>query len=266
MNGETVLTRDDVRLAVRSDGPPDAQTLLCCNSLGTGMELWDPQIPAWSAQRRVIRFDQRGHGGSEAPPALYRIDDLGRDALAVLDAYEVERADLCGLSLGGVVALWVAIHHPHRVRRLVLACTAAKVGTEESWRGRAEAVLSGGTTSIADMVMERFFSADFRDREPQAVADARGTLIDLPDEGYLGCCLALSTADLRGELDQVSAPTLVLAGGADEATPPEVMRELYQGLPDARWHELEGVGHLANLEAPDAFARAVLDHLTDEVT
>lgn len=266
MNGGTVLTRDDVRLAVRADGPEDAQALLCCNSLGTGMELWDPQIPAWSEDRRVLRFDQRGHGGSEAAPAPYRIDDLGRDALAVLDAYEVERADLCGLSLGGVVALWVAIHHPDRVRRLVLACTAAKVGTEEAWRTRAEAVLAGGTASIADTVMERFFSADFRDREPEVVAAARATLTGLPGEGYLGCCLALSTADLRDQLVQVAAPTLVLAGGADEATPPSVMQELYEGLPDARWLELHGVGHLANLEAPDTFARAVLDHLTDGST
>lgn len=266
MNDGTVLTRDDVRLAVRADGSPDATALLCCNSIGTGMELWNPQIAAWSTQRRVLRFDQRGHGASEAPPSPYRIDDLGRDALAVLDAYGVEQADLCGLSLGGIVALWVAIHHPRRVRRLVLACTAAKVGTEESWRARAQSVLAGGTSSIADMVMERFFSADFRDHHPQAVAAARERLTDMLDEGYLGCCLALSAADLRAELDQVTAPTLVLAGGADEATPPRVVRELYEGLPDARWRELEGVGHLANLEAPEEFARAVLDHLTDGST
>lgn len=262
MNDGTILTRDGVRLAVRADGPSDAPALLCCNSLGTGMELWDPQIPAWAAARRILRFDQRGQGASEAPPAPYRIDDLGRDALAVLDGYQVEQADVCGLSLGGVVALWLAINHPDRVRRLVLACTAAKVGTEEAWRARAEAVLHDGTASIADMVMERFFSPGFRATDPQTVAAARAALVAAPDEGYLGSCLALAAADLRGEVASVSAPTLVLAGSADEPTPPSVMRELHAELPDARWRELEGAGHLANLEVPEAFAAAVLDHLT----
>lgn len=191
------------------------------------MELWDPQIPAWCADRRILRFDQRGQGASEAPPAPYRIDDLGRDALAVLDAYQVEQADVCGLSLGGVVALWLAINHPERVRRLILASTAAKVGTEDLWRARAEAALHEGTASIADMVMERSFSPSFRAADPQAVAAARAALV----------------------------------AAADEATPPSVMRELCSEIPGARWRELEGAGHLANLEVPEAFAAAVLDHL-----
>lgn len=261
MSERTLTTVDGVRLAARADGPDRSPALLCCNSLGTGRELWDPQIDGWSECRRVIRFDQRGHGASDVPDAPYRIDELGRDALAVLDAYQVDQADLCGLSLGGVVALWLVSHHPDRVRRLVLACTAAKVGTEQAWRTRADAVRNGGTDVIADMVMERFFSAAFRQRDPDTVARIRATLIATPDEGYIGSCLALATADLREHVATVRAPTLVLAGTADEATPPSVMRDLHAGIPVATWQELAGAGHLANLEVPAAFERAVHNHL-----
>lgn len=259
----TVTTADGVRLSTRSDGATDGTPLLCCNSLGTGLELWDPQVPGWSAHRRVLRFDQRGHGRSDAPDAPYELDELGRDALAVLDAYQVARADVCGLSLGGVVAQWLAINHPDRVDRVVLACTTARVGTEDAWRERAQAVRDGGTAAIVDMVMERFFSPAFRRRDPRTVERFRQTLIDTPDEGYVGSCLALARADLRAETPRLAAPTLVLAGSADEATPPSVMRELLEGLPAGRWVELEGAGHLANLEVPAVFGRAVLDHLLD---
>lgn len=261
MNERSVTTGDGVRLSTRSDGPADATPLLCCNSLGTGLDLWDPQVPGWSAHRRVLRFDQRGHGRSDAPDGPYELEELGRDALAVLDAYEVAVADVCGLSLGGVVAQWLAINHPERVDRVVLACTAARVGTEEAWRQRAEAVRDGGTSAIADMVMERFFSPAFRERDPRTVARFHQALVDTPDAGYIGSCLALAKADLRAETSQLQAPTLVLAGSADEATPPSVMRELLEAIPSGRWAELEGVGHLANLEDPAGFEQAVLDHL-----
>lgn len=263
MSESSVTTTDGIRLSTRSDGPADAAPLLCCNSLGTGLDLWDPQVPGWSAHRRVLRFDQRGHGDSDAPEGAYHLDELGQDALAVLDAYEVTRADVCGLSLGGVVAQWLAINHPERVDRVVLACTAARVGTQDAWRERAQAVRDGGTAAIADMVMERFFSPAFRERDPRTVARFRQALIDTPDAGYIGSCLALAQADLRAETPQLEAPTLVLAGSADEATPPSVMRELLHAIPSARWEELDGAGHLANLEDPVGFERAVLGHLSN---
>ncbi len=261
MSERFISTGSGTSLLTRSDGPEDAPPLLCSNSLGTAMDLWDAQVEAWTPHRRVLRYDQRGHGESDAPNEAYTIEQLGQDAVEVLDAYGVQRADLCGLSLGGVVALWVAINHPDRVRRVVLACTAARVGTEEAWTTRAQAVRDGGTDAVADMVMERFFSAGFRARDPDTVARFRQALLRTPNAGYLGSCLALARADLRAQVPQVTAPTLVLAGEADEATPPEVLRELYDALPQAEWAQLEGAGHLANLEAPEAFAAAVLEHL-----
>ena len=263
MTERVVTTRDGVRLSTRCDGPADAPWLLCCNSLGTGLELWEPQIAGWSAHRRVLRFDQRGHGSSDAPDGSYHLEALGQDALAVLDAYEAERADICGLSMGGVVALWLAIAHPERVDKAVFACAAARVGTAEAWQTRAQAVRDGGTIAVADMVTERFFSPAFRDRDPATVERFRQALIDTPDAGYIGSCLALAEADLRDEAPQATVPALVLAGSADEATPPSVMRELLEALPAGRFVELDGAGHLANLEDPAGFERAVLDHLLD---
>lgn len=262
MSERFITTGEGVSLLSRVDGPVDAPVLLCSNSLGTAMGLWEPQVESWTAHRRVLRYDQRGHGDSDAPEGAYTIEALGRDALAVLDAYEVNQADLCGLSMGGLVALWIAINHPERVRRLVLACTAARVGTEEAWLDRVRAVREGGTEAIADMVMERFFSSGFRERDPQTVERYRQALIDTPDLGYIGSCLALARTDLRAQVGQVTAPTLVVIGEQDEATTPAQMHEQFEALPNATAIQLDGAGHLANLEAPDAFAAAVLEHLT----
>lgn len=253
----TVATDDGVELMASIDGPDGAPVLLCLNSLGTGRELWDPQVPTWSATRRVLRFDQRGHGTSSAPAPPYTIERLGGDAVGVLDAFGVQRADLCGLSLGGVVGLWVAVHHPERVQRLVLACTAARVGTEEAWRDRADAALAEGTERLADLVLPRFFSDAFRSRDPETVARCRSVLAETSDQGYAGACHALAEADLRQEVADVEAPTLLVAGKADVATPPEQMRDQFAALPDARWVELDDAGHLANLEAPAAFTCVV---------
>jgi 3-oxoadipate enol-lactonase len=260
----TVATDDGIELMASVDGPDGAPALLCLNSLGTGRELWDAQVPAWSATRRVLRFDQRGHGTSSAPAPPYTIERLGRDAVEVLDAFGVQRAALCGLSLGGVVGLWVAVHHPERVERLVLACTAARVGTEQAWRDRADAALADGTEQLADLVLSRFFSDAFRSRDPRAVARCRSVLAETSDQGYAGACLALAEADLRQHVADVRSPTLLIAGAADVATPPEQMREQFADLPDARWVELEDAGHLANLEAPAAFTRAVQRFLDGE--
>ena len=263
MTRRTITVSDGVELATRVDGEGDAPPLLCANSLGTGHELWEPQAPGWSVERPVLRFDQRGHGGSGVPPAPYTIDRLGQDAVEVLDAHEVERADVCGLSLGGLVALWVAIVHPERVRRLVLACTDARVGTRESWEERAALVRDGGTAAIADAVMERFFSPGFRTADPETVARARADLVATPDEGYVGSCLALAEADLRDRVSRVTCPVLVIAGSEDEATPPAQVRGLHDALGDARWLEIDGAGHLANLERPGDFEAAVTRFLTD---
>jgi 3-oxoadipate enol-lactonase len=264
MTRRTVITDDGTRLCARVDGPPDGTPLLLCNSLGTEMSAWRAQVGTWAATRRVVRFDQRGHGDSDAPPGPYTVERLGRDACEVLDAFEIDRADVCGISLGGLVALWVAAETPQRVRRLVLADTAVRVGTEEAWRGRAELVRSDGMEAVTDLVLARFFSAAFRDSGDPEVGRIDATLRTASVDGYAASCEALAVGDLRGLAPRVRAPTLVIVGTADEATPPSDARELQRFVPDARLVEIDGAGHLANLERPERFTTLVERFLIEE--
>jgi 3-oxoadipate enol-lactonase len=259
-----VITTDDgVRLHTRTDGQPNGPPLLLLNSLGTDLTMWEPQLEAWGVARRVIRFDQRGHGRSQAPRPPYTIERLGRDALAVLDAHDIARADLCGLSLGGLVALWVAGTAPHRVRRAVFADTAARVGTENAWRERAETVRKEGMDAVIELVLERFFSPAFRTSGAPAVAALERTLGVASVDGYSGSCEALATADLSAFARQVRVPSLVVVGTADEATPPSDAAALHGLLGDAQFASLPGAGHLANLEQPERFGGIVNDFLGD---
>jgi 3-oxoadipate enol-lactonase len=257
VNDRVITTDDGVPLHTRRDGDPDAPVLLLCNSLGTDLTMWEPQIETWATHRRVLRFDQRGHGRSGTPPAPYTIERLGRDALAVLDAYQVERADVCGLSLGGLVALWLAGSVPARVRRAVFADTAIRVGTEEAWRQRAATVRAEGMGAVTDLVLDRFFSPSFRAAGSPSVAAVERMLREASIDGYAGSCDALATADLSDLAVQVQAPSLVLVGTEDAATPPRDAVTLKHALPDAQYVELCGAGHLANLEQPQLFAQAV---------
>lgn len=261
-----IVSDDGIELMTRTDGPADASgviaTLLCCNSLGTSLEMWDAQIPMWSAERRVLRYDQRGHGASDAPPPPYDLARLGKDALAVLDAHGIERADVCGLSLGGLVALWLAVHHPERVDRLILACTAARIGDHDGWEQRAGAVLRDGTSALAPLVIDRFFSPGFRERSPATVAMIAAALCATSDAGYAGCCAALADGDLGDALHLVRSDTLVIAASQDVATPPTAMHELHRGIGRSRWLEIEAAGHLANVERPKEFGAAVTSFLS----
>jgi 3-oxoadipate enol-lactonase len=262
MTDRVITTDDGVRLRTRVDGAPGAQPLLLLNSLGTDLSMWDPQVDRWGVQRQVVRFDQRGHGRSDVPPPPYTAERFGRDVLAVLDAYEVEQADVCGLSLGGVVALWVTGNASERVRRAVFADTAARVGTEEAWRQRAATVRTEGMGAVVDLVLARFFSPDFLASGAPAVDALDRTLRAASVDGYAGSCEALATADLTYLAATIRVPSLVVVGSADEATTPEDARRLHGLLADARLVELPGAGHLANLERPERFAEVVLDFLT----
>jgi 3-oxoadipate enol-lactonase len=251
---------DGCRLWFEIGGPRAAPPLLLANSIGTTIDLWGPQLPAWTDRFRLLRYDTRGHGRSEATPGPYALDQLGRDALAVLDAAGIERAAVCGLSLGGLTAQWLALHAPSRVERLVLANTAARIGTRESWATRIGQVAAGGMASIVDRVLALWFSEEFRRREPAVVARFAGVLADCPVDGYVGCCAALRDADLRDQLGGVTIPVLVIVGARDRATPPADGAALGEALAEARLLSLDAA-HLANVEQPAGFAAAVVDFL-----
>jgi 3-oxoadipate enol-lactonase len=256
----SVQARDGTRLAATAHGPSAAPTLIFLNSIGCDRTLWGSQVAALEGDFRCLVFDTRGHGGSDAPASDYTLDQLGSDALAVLDAAGARKAHVCGLSLGGQVAQWLAIHSPERVERLVLADTASRIGTFESWETRARQVRDHGMESIADMAMERFFSAPFREAHAEIVAEWRARLAAISPRGYAGCCAALRDADLTADLPRIRAPTIVVCGEDDISTPPDQARALAGAIPGAELKLLPG-GHLSNLEQPEGFNAALRAHL-----
>jgi 3-oxoadipate enol-lactonase len=218
----------------------------------------------WCTRFRVVRFDTRGHGRSDAPRGPYTMDQLGTDALAVLDASGVTRAHVCGESLGGMVALWLAAEAPERIDRAVFANTTARIGSPELWQARADAVLAGGMNTVTDTVMERFFSTEFRIAQPEVVRRVAEELEAMSPEGYAGCCLALRDGDLAGVAALVRAPSLLIAGGSDMAATVEDARWLQSRIEGSRLLILESAGHLSNLERPQEFGNAVAAFLSGQ--
>jgi 3-oxoadipate enol-lactonase len=254
-----------MRLHHRFDGPPDAPVLALPSSLGTTTELWDANVQAWSETFRLLRYDQRGHGRSEVPPAPYSIEDLGRDFVSLLDELGIERVSFCGLSLGGATAMWLAANVPARIDGLVLGCTSSRFGDPETWLDRAAIVRDKGPEAIADTVLERWFTPQFARERPEVPARFRELLVTTPREGYAGCCEALAGWDLRDGLGQIEAPTLVIAGAEDTAAPADHGRLIADRIPKARLVVLPGAAHLGNVERSGAFSSLVTEHLATSI-
>jgi 3-oxoadipate enol-lactonase len=242
-------------------GPQDAGVVVLSNSLGTTLAMWEPQAAALARDHRVLRYDLRGHGRSPVPEAPYSIADLGSDLLALLDRNGIARASLFGVSLGGMVSMWVAAHAPERVDRLVLCSTSAVMGPPESWTERAALVRREGTAAVADSVVARWFTPAFAAAQPDVVARIRGQLAATPAEGYAGCCEAIREMDQRPDLPAIAAPTLVIAAEGDPSTPPAHARTIAGLIPGARLEVLDRGAHLVNVEAPDVVNPLVLAHL-----
>lgn len=256
-----MTTESTVELHHLLEGPEDAPVLVMANSLGTTLRMWDGQAPVLRESFRLLRYDHRGHGGSPVPPGHYTIEDLGRDVLALLDRLGVERFSFCGLSIGGMVGMWLAGEVPERIERLVLCCTSARLGPPEMWEERAKTARSQGVSLLADGVVERWFTPEFREKDPGTVEWAKRMLRETPPEGYAGCCEAIRDMNLRGRLGEIKVPTLVIAGSDDPATPPEHAQLIRRSIPDAHLVVIDHAAHLANIEQPEAVTRAVLDHL-----
>ena len=248
------------RIHYRIDGEDGAPALVLSNSLGAALEMWEPQLAAFSARFRVIRYDTRGHGESGAPPGPYSIEQLGGDVVALLDALKIARAHFCGLSMGGATGIWLGIHAPERVDRLVLANTAAKIGTAEMWNARIDAVRKGGTASIAPAVLARWFTPALLESPTPLIARMRGTFDRTSADGYAACCAAVRDMDLRFVLGRIHRPTLVIAGSEDLSTPPHDGRYLADHIVNARYVELQAP-HLSNVQAASAFTQAVMQFL-----
>ena len=244
------------------DGRDDAPPLVLSPSLGRTLAMWEPQVEALAREYRVIRHDHRGHGRSPVPPPPYALEDLGADVLALLDALALERVDFCGLSLGGMVGMWLAAHAPERIGRLVLCCTAAQLGPRSTWAERVAAIRDGGTASIADAGVGRWLTADYAASHPDVAGRLRAMIAGTDDEGYIGCAAAIERMDLRGVLGGIRAPTLVIAGADDPSTPADPHGEtIAAGIPGARLEVVRGAAHLANVQQGAAVTRLIVEHL-----
>jgi 3-oxoadipate enol-lactonase len=250
-----------VKLAHRSDGQESKAALVLANSLGTTWELWDAQLPSLAQEFRVVRFDHPGHGRSPIPDAPITVESLADGVVELLDALELERVSFCGLSLGGMVGMALALRAPERVERLVLCCTAARLGPADGWYERARVVRASGTSAIAEAVVGRWFTASFRAESAETVARFRAMLEAIPAEGYAACCEAIAVWDARSDVSGIRVPTLAIFAEDDVATPPEDGAELAAAIPGAELTVLSRCSHLANVEQPAHFTRALLGHV-----
>jgi 3-oxoadipate enol-lactonase len=247
------------RLGHDITGPDDAPVLVLGSSLGTNRDMWLPELPALSRRFRVLRYDHLGHGESDVPPGPYTVDRLARAVLMLADGLGVDRFHYAGLSLGGMVGMWLAAHAPERVDRLALLCTSAHLPDTAGWLDRAARVREHGTEAIAEPVVARWFTPSFDDA-PRYAAMLAAT----PDLGYAACCEAIAAMDLRPVLGDITADTLVISGHDDTAIPPEHGRRVAEGIGGrARFTELADAAHLASVQRPDEVTRLLLDHLGD---
>jgi 3-oxoadipate enol-lactonase len=231
-------------------GPDGAPVLVLGPSLGTSRRMWRTPAAALSRHFRVVSYDLLGHGDSAVPAGPYSIGRIGGAVVDLLDDLGVAAAAYAGISLGGMVGMWLAINAPERVDRLALVCTSAYL-PEGDWVTRAAQVRAHGTASIADAVVARWFTESFRVASPGVVADFRAMVADCPDEGYAACCDAIGGMDLRPSLTSITAPTLVIAAADDPATPPPHGETIAEAIPDASFTILHNAAHLANVERAD---------------
>jgi 3-oxoadipate enol-lactonase len=248
-----------LRLTAALDGPPGAPVLVLGNSIGTTRAVWDPQAAALRAHFRLLRFEYPGHDARPAPAGPYSIGDLAGGVLALLDAHQVDRALYCGISLGGMIGMWLAAHAPERIAGLGLCCTSAYL--DLAWAERAALVRSQGMGPAADQAAGRWFTPAFQRRDPAAVAIIVGAMRAVDPEGYAGCCEAIGGMDQRGSLGSITAPTLVIAGAEDPATPPWHGAVIASGISGSRLRVIRGASHLANVSAPGEVTAALLGHL-----
>ncbi len=230
-------------------------------SLGTTLEMWRGQLPL-AEHLRLIRLDHRGHGGSPAPPGPYEMADFGADVIELMDTLGLKRVSYCGLSIGGMVGLWLGANAPERIDHLVLICTAAWLGPPTRWRERAAAVLEAGSLEpIAEQVVGGWLTPDFATRHPEVREELLEMLRAAPPDAYAACCGAIERMDLRPALPMIGAPTLVVSGSDDSAAPPEHQLLIAERVPSARHETVSPAAHLAAVEQPETINRLILEHL-----
>jgi 3-oxoadipate enol-lactonase len=261
-----ITTGDGCRIAYRLDGPDGAAVLVLSNSIGTTLRMWDEQVPVLARRHRVLRYDFRGHGGSDVPPGAYSLDRLGRDVLELLDALGIDTFAFCGLSLGGLVGQWLGVHAPARIERLVLANTSSYLGPAGPWDEQIGAILGASDmTAAADAFLANWFPPRMLEQADARVAPFRADLMELDPRGLAGCLAAVRDTDMRRTVELIAAPTLVIVGAHDPVTLPSHGELIAATIPGAQLLRLASA-HLSNVESADEFLAAVTAFLGDEAS
>jgi 3-oxoadipate enol-lactonase len=256
----------EARLAACMDGPDGAPVLVLANPIGTTRAIWAAQVPVLRENFRLLRFELRGHGEpgarSSAPPGPYSIAELGTDVLGLMREHGITTAAYCGISIGGMIGLWLAANAPDRISSLVVCCAAiTPMPSRQAWLDRAALVRSSGMPAISDMIPPRWFTADFIARQPAAVSAVLDMLLGTDPLGYAGCAEAIADLDLAPVLGAIKAPTLVLAGAEDPAAPPWQGARTALGIAGSRLTVIRGTSHLAPYQTPGPVTAAILSHL-----
>ena len=251
---------DGCPLHVEIEGRDGAPVLMLSSSLGTNLHMWDDQAAEFAKHSRLVRYDRRGHGKSGAPKGPYSFDRFGRDIVAIIDALKIKKMNWCGLSMGGMDGQWLGAHAPDRVEKLILANTNFYYADKAPWADRIKFVQEKGLAELVGPNMERWFTAGFRERAPQAIARMREMFVATNPAGYVACVEAIRDMDFRASNPKVTTPTLVIVGKQDPATPPSAGEAIAQQIKGAKLVALDAA-HISNVEQPKAFTDAVLNFL-----
>ena len=241
--------------------------LILSSALGATGDMWDFQLSVFNSMFHTVSYDHRGHGRSPEPPGPYSIADLGEDVLAMMDQLDIQRTHFCGLSLGGMVGIWLGIHAPERISSLTLCCTSAKPGNPKTWNDRIDKIAADGTVeTVADAIVGRWVTPAFAEAHEEEVAGLRSMIAASHVQGYSDCCRVVRDLDLVSELGQITAPTLVISGAQDEALPPEHQKLIADGIAGARHEMIDPGAHLPNIEQEAVFSDLVSAHIQEHST
>lgn len=251
---------NDAEINYQTFGDSSHPALVFSNSLGTNFNMWKTQIEHFQKDHFVVCYDTRGHGSSSAPKGPYQLQQLGEDVIHLLDHLYIDKANFCGISMGGITGQWLAIHHPQRFNKIIICNTAAKIGQEQAWVGRAKLVREQGLDPIAATAASRWFTESFIQNNPKIVTTLSQNLAQGSAEGYASCCEALAKADLREQLNKITLPTLIIAGIQDPVTTVADGQFMLDHISKAKLFEIDA-SHISNIEQAESFNQQVLNFL-----
>jgi len=260
--GDTI-NANGIEIAYRLDGPADAPVVMLSNSLATNYSMWEMQLPALTESYRVLRYDQRGHGGTQATEPPYSFDMLRQDAVALIGALGLDKVHFCGLSMGGMIGQQLGAKNPEVLHSLILCDTASQLGVPGMWEERINMARDGGMASLVDPTLQRWFTEGFRAKNAAALEPVAEMIKTTPVDGFVGCAMAIDAMDHGDLLSEIKTPTLVLVGADDPATTVEHSKIIHDAVAGSEMVVLDDAAHLSNIEQPEAFNVAVLTHIRE---